>query len=302
MTDYVDLNFQGVPHTIATAIVKGTDGVALVDPGPTSCLGSLNAGLAALGIGLDEVRHVLLTHIHLDHAGASGTLAALNPAITVWVHERGARHMVDPRRLLESATRLYGDQMDSLWGEFLAVPEPQLRVLAGGERIDVAGRRLEVAYTPGHASHHVAYFDADSGVAYCGDVAGIRIGDAPFVMAPTPPPDIDLGAWRASIDAVRAWHPDTLFLTHFGPHTGTDAHLDALIERLEAHATLAQRLRATPMEEVEREQAFAREVSRDLRAELSEASARAYELAVPSDHCYRGLARYWSKQEQGGRW
>ncbi len=132
MTQSIDLNFQGVAHAIATAVLEGPDGVALVDPGPTSCLGSLNAGLAAMGIGLDDVRHVLLTHIHLDYAGASGTLAALNPAITVWVHDRGARHMADPRRLLDSATRLYGDQMDTLWGEFLAVPEGQLRSLSVG--------------------------------------------------------------------------------------------------------------------------------------------------------------------------
>ncbi len=299
MTDYIDLNFQGVPNTIATAVLKGPDGVALVDPGPTSCLGALNAGLAALGIGLDQVRHVLLTHIHLDHAGASGTLAALNPGVTVWVHERGARHMADPRRLIESATRLYGDMMDTLWGEFLAVAEPQLRSLTGGERIEVAGRRLEVAYTPGHASHHVSYFDVGAGVAYCGDVAGIRIGGSPFVMPPTPPPDIDLALWRASVDTVRAWRPETLFLTHFGPHGGADAHLDALLERLDAHAALARRLRATPLDEAGREQAFAAEVARDLREHLDDASARAYELAVPPDHCYRGLARYWSKQEQG---
>jgi len=297
---YIYLTSRDSTRIITTAVLQGSDGVTLVDPGPTSCLESLNAGLTSLGIGLGDVRHVLLTHIHLDHAGASGTLATLNPAIIVWVNERGAKHMHNPRRLLESATALYGDQMDKLWGQFLAVPKHQLRTLAGGERIKLADRYLDVAYTPGHASHHVAYFDAESRVAFCGDLAGIRIGEAPFVIAPTPPPDIDLVLWQASVDTIRAWRAETLFLAHFGPYFPADAHLDALLERLYSHADLVKRLLATHMNESEREQAFARKVSHDLRAQLSEPDARAYEMAVLPDHCYRGLARYWSKQRNGG--
>jgi glyoxylase-like metal-dependent hydrolase (beta-lactamase superfamily II) len=296
---YVDLNFQGIPRVIATAIVDGPDGVTLVDPGPTSSLPALRASLEALGVRLPDVSTVLLTHIHLDHAGVTGTLVRAQPRLTVYVHERGARHMIDPSRLLESAQRLYGDFMDRLWGEFLPVPAENVRPLAGGECIEAAGRRFDVAYTPGHASHHVSYFDAGSGVAFVGDTCGARIGETPFVMPPTPPPDIDLTAWHASLDRVLAWGPRTLFLTHFGPTEHPGTHIEDLRERLELAARIVRDALARhpdPGEDAAAAAVFRREMARELRRHMDEPQARSYETAVPLDHCYLGLARYWRKR------
>ena len=160
--DYVDLQFLGHPSVIATAVLHSPAGVALVDPGPSTSLDTLQGALTRRGIQLRDVRHVLLTHIHLDHSGATGSLLKLNPEIEVVVHERGAPHLVDPSKLLASATRLYGTDMQRLWGEILPVPQGAIRALAGGERLTAAGRLLEVAYTPGHASHHVTFFEPSS--------------------------------------------------------------------------------------------------------------------------------------------
>ena len=196
--DYIDLNFLGHPEIIATAILHGASGLAVVDPGPSTSLENLRAALKRQGFSVADVRQLLLTHIHLDHAGATGSLVKENPSIEVFVHERGAPHMANPEKLLASAGRLYGEDMGPLWGEFLAVPSSQLRPLKGGETIDAGGRTLHVAYTPGHASHHVSYFDPASRVAFVGDTAGIRRGSGAYVLPPTPPPDIDLEAWRES--------------------------------------------------------------------------------------------------------
>src|SRR5437016_3868150 len=165
-TSFVDVQFLGVPSIIATAVLHGPGGVALVDPGPTSTLPTLRAELERGGIRLADVRALVLTHIHLDHAGCTGTLLHEQPDLRVYVHERGAPHLVDPEKLLASATRLWGADMDRLWGEVRPVPREAVVALAGGEHIDVAGRRLSVAYTPGHASHHVSYLDAESGIAF----------------------------------------------------------------------------------------------------------------------------------------
>ena len=182
---WVDLQFHDRPQVIASALVQGASGVAIIDPGPTTCLQTLDLGLQASGIRWADVRHILLTHIHLDHAGATGTIVREHPHVKVLVHERGAKHMADPSRLIESATRIYGDRMDHFWGEFAAVPQQNLVVLNGGERIEAGGRTFEVAYTPGHASHHVSYFDSSSGVAFVGDTAGVCINNG-FVLPPTP--------------------------------------------------------------------------------------------------------------------
>jgi glyoxylase-like metal-dependent hydrolase (beta-lactamase superfamily II) len=294
---YFDLNYQGVPSVIATAVFEGPGGLALVDPGPAVSLPEVRAALASRGAGIGDVTTLLLTHIHLDHAGATGSLVRENPRITVYVHERGARHMIDPQKLLDSATRLYGDAMDRLWGEFLPTPAANVRALTGGERIEVAGRTLDVAYTPGHASHHVTYYDAASGVAFTGDTAGGRIGSSAFVLPPTPPPDIDLDLWRSSAATILAWRPRTLFLTHFGPSpTDPVVHFADLMERLQRVAEIARQALERGGDDAGQAEHFRDEMRRELRQHMPEADAVAYELAIPFDHCFFGLARYWRKR------
>ncbi len=294
MIDYIDLRFRGSDRVIATAVLSGPDGVTLVDPGPTSCLPALEDGLRQRGLTLRDVRALLITHIHLDHAGAAGTIVERVPAIRVHVHERGALHMIDPAKLLASATRLYGDQMDTLWGAFLPVPSANVTVLQGGERVAVAGTTLRVAYTPGHAKHHVSYLDETTGTAYVGDTGGIRVsGD--YLLAPTPPPDIDLGAWRQSLDDIEAWQPVSLFLTHFGVVTGAKAHLARFREVLARQAEAVRESLAAGKTDGARTQVFVDHLRRDVRKAMPEHEARATELAAPFDQLWQGLARYWSK-------
>ena len=294
-TDYIDLNFRGSQRVIATAVLAGPDGLVLIDPGPTSCLAALEAGLRDRGHTLRDVRSLLLTHIHLDHAGAAGTIVERVPAVRVHVHERGAPHMVDPERLLASATRLYGNQMDTLWGAFLPVPAGRIEVLKGGERLEAAGRTLRVAYTPGHAKHHVSYLDEQSGMAYVGDTGGVRVsGD--YLIAPTPPPDIDLDAWRASLDAIDAWQPVSLFLTHFGPVTPARAHLARFRETLTTAADAVKAVMAAGGSDEEKVGRFVEQMRRDARKALLERDAQAAELAAPFEQLWQGLARYWQKK------
>jgi len=293
---YVDLNFLGVPKIIATAVLHGPGGVALIDPGPSSTLPQLRANLQAAGIALEDVTTLLLTHIHLDHAGATGTLVHANPRLRVYVHEKGAVHMAEPEKLIASATRLYGDDMDRLWGEFRPVPPASMTALRGDERIAVGGRELDVIYTPGHASHHVSYVNDDSGIAFVGDTAGIRRGTRSFVLPPTPPPDIDLEAWRDSLRRIGDRRVDTLFVTHFGPHGSVRAHIAELLDNLELTSGLAKASLAREGTDEEREAWFTDQVRTVLRQRLSEADARSYEVAGRFDLNWRGLARYWRKR------
>jgi glyoxylase-like metal-dependent hydrolase (beta-lactamase superfamily II) len=295
VTDYIDLRFRGSDRVIATAVLTGPDGVTLVDPGPTSCLPALEDGLRQRGLTLRDVRTLLITHIHLDHAGAVGSIVERVPSIRVQVHERGAPHMIDPAKLLASATRLYGDQMDTLWGAFLPVPAANVTALQGGERIAAAGTTLRVAYTPGHAKHHVSYLNETTGVAFVGDTGGIRVsGD--YLLAPTPPPDIDLAAWRQSLDAIDAWQPVSLFLTHFGAVGGARAHLARFRETLTWQAEAVRASLAAGNTDEERTRVFVEQLRRDVRKAMPEHEARATELAAPFDQLWQGLARYWSKQ------
>lgn len=300
--DYVDLNFLGVPQIIATAVLHGSAGVALIDPGPSTTLDSLKQSLRRKGVSISDVRQILLTHIHLDHAGATGALVRENAAIDVFVHERGAPHMIDPAKLLASAGRLYGADMGRLWGDFLPVPADRVRALQGEERITVGGRELEVAYTPGHASHHVSYFDPSSRVAFVGDTAGIRRQGRDFTMPPTPPPDVDLDAWRASEDRILSWDPDTLFLTHFGPFHGARVHFQDLTERLAAWSGIVRRLLADgSLNEEQRLQAFMNEALLDLKRKVGAFEAEQYGRAGRLDYSWQGLSRYWKKKTASPR-
>ena len=292
---WVDVLFLGRPHTVATAVVRASGTMALIDPGPSTCLEALDLGLQQQGLRLSEVTHILLTHIHLDHAGATGTIVRRHPHINVFVHERGAVHMADPGRLLASAARLYGDQMDRLWGEVAAVPESNLTVLAGGERIDAGGRSFEVAHTPGHASHHVSYYDRASGVAFVGDTAGVCI-DGGYVLPPTPPPDIDVEAWKGSVELIEAWAPQTLFLTHFGPVQGATPHLRALVENLETTSGIVRTRLVEPGTDEQKSRRFADDLQLELRRHMTGAQLAAYMVAAPSELLWPGLARYWRKR------
>jgi glyoxylase-like metal-dependent hydrolase (beta-lactamase superfamily II) len=295
--DFIDLQFRGSPRVIATPVLGGPDGVTLIDPGPTTCLPALEAGLRDRGWSLRDVRALLLTHIHLDHAGAAGNILARVPAIRVYVHEAGAPHLIDPAKLLASAARLWGDQMDALWGQFLPVPRSQVTALAGGERLDLAGRTLHVAYTPGHAKHHVSFLDEQSGMAYVGDTAGIRIvGD--YMLAPTPAPDIDIEAWHQSLDRIETWQPVSLFLAHFGPFTPARAHLTRYRAVLAEQAGMVRELLGSGRPDAEQIREFVERLRTVARRELPESEARATELAAPFEQLWHGLARYWRKTGQ----
>ena len=269
----IDLLHLGRPRVIGAWLV----GDVIVDPGPSSCLPRL---LAA--IGDRPPRALALTHIHLDHAGAAGSLLKRFPQTEVWVHERGAPHMADPSRLLASATRLYGADMERLWGEVLPVPSERIRVLAGGE----SPEPFRVIYTPGHASHHVTYLHESTGWAFAGDVCGVRIDDGP-VMAPTPPPDIDLQAWRASLEAIEQWRPDGLAITHFGLHRDVPAHLAALRDQLHRARGMARDLD---------EEGFAAAVRAELAGATDADTAAVYEQAMPPSQCFEGLDRYLRRE------
>lgn len=292
---WVDLLFVGQPQAIATAVVRSPGTLALIDPGPSSCLETLERGLEEQGLHLSELTHILLTHIHLDHAGATGTLVRRCPQAQVFVHERGAVHMADPGKLISSAARLYGDQMDRLWGKFEPVPERNLTVLVGGERIEAGGRSFEVAYTPGHASHHVSYFDRSSGVAFVGDAAGMCI-DGGYVLPPTPPPDIDVEIWGRSVSLIDAWSPQTLFLTHFGPAPSAAPHLQAFRRNLDMVAELVRTGLSEPGTDEERSHRFTEALQRELRREMTEEQIATYFVTAPPNLLWLGLARYWKKR------
>jgi len=278
----IDVMHLGRPHVIGCWQVDGV----LVDPGPES---SLSTVLEA--IGDEQPRAVLLTHIHLDHAAATGAMVRRWPQLEVYVHERGAPHLVDPSKLLASAERLYGDELNCLWGEILPVPEENVRVLRGGETV----LGMEVAYTPGHASHHVCYFHEESGTAFVGDVAGCRIPPSKLIVPPTPPPDIDIEVWEWSLDAVAAWEPRRLALTHFDAvEDDVPGHIEKVRAKLREEAELARRME---------KDAYDADVERRIRAELAAEGIggdTVEELlqAVPTAYQWGGLDRYWRKKAE----
>jgi glyoxylase-like metal-dependent hydrolase (beta-lactamase superfamily II) len=292
--NYVDLNFLGEPGIIATAALQGAEGVALIDPGPSTTLETLTRSLAARGFALTDVRAILLTHIHLDHAGATGSLLEQCPHATVYVHERGAPHLIDPSKLVASASRLYGADMARLWGEVRAVPKEKIEVLHNGA-LNIVSHELRCAYTPGHAWHHVSYFLPAARIAFVGDTAGICRQSGRVVLPATPPPDIDLEAWRRSTDLILGWEPDQLFLTHFGPQPSPRVHFNDLWKRMDAWSRRVQGLLATAGTDEDRARTFMNEVMDELTRATSRQEALAYVSAGRFDFSWSGLARYWRK-------
>ena len=274
MSRAIDVMHLGNDRVICAYEVDGM----IVDPGPASSVENLIDDLGPV-----VPRALLLTHIHLDHAGASGVLARRFPELEVYVHERGAPHLVDPSKLLESAGRLYGEDMERLWGEVAPVPEDRIHTLSGGETVN----GFRVAYTPGHASHHVSYLHEESGDAYVGDVAGVRVPPHEHTVAPTPPPDIDVELWLDSLSTVAGWTPERLCLTHFGRVTEVEDHLHrmrtALLDGAEAardadEETFISWLRA--------------------RVDVDPDSMERLEQAAPPDQLFKGLERYWRKKAE----
>ncbi|MCZ6917449.1 MAG: MBL fold metallo-hydrolase [Gemmatimonadetes bacterium] len=291
----VDLHHDGRRSVIAAAVLETDSGVAVIDPGPSATIPALRSGLQQAGLDLSDIRVLLATHIHLDHSGACGTLVRADPNIQVFVHQRGAPHMVDPSRLVKSATRLFGDRMDRLWGECLPIPQENLTILEGDEIIRTDGLCLDVAYTPGHASHHVSYFHSKTDMAFVGDTSGGRIRNGTIVLPATPPPDLDLDTTRTSLRRIEAWEPQRLFVTHFGPASGVAEHHAQLEERLAIWAArVRESLRDDETDEV-RCHRFGELVGRELRETLDDEEAVAYERGAPPGLSWYGLARYWRK-------
>ena len=277
MTRAIDVMHLGRDRVICAYDVGGL----VVDPGPATCAETLVEAL-----GEATPRGLLLTHVHLDHAGAAGVLARRFPELVVYVHERGAPHLVDPSKLLESASRLYGDDMERLWGEVAPVPQERVRALRGGETIE---GRFRVAYTPGHASHHVCYLDGETGDAYVGDMAGVRIPPHEHTVAPTPPPDVDVEAWLDSLHTIAAWNPRTLRLTHFGPVSDVEDQLHRVRSALVRQADLARS---------GREEEFLRALDGELGGATDPDTAERFIQAAPPEQLFQGLERYWRKRAE----
>jgi glyoxylase-like metal-dependent hydrolase (beta-lactamase superfamily II) len=270
----LDLHHLGRSRVIGVYLLESEDGPALHDCGPATCLDSLKAGLAQRGLELADIRHLLLSHIHLDHAGAAGLLVREHPGLQVHVSEIGAPHLIDPSRLERSARRLYGDGFHRLWGELAPIPEPNVHPV--GERV----LGLDCFPSPGHASHHVCYLDAD-GILYAGDAAGVRIQPAAFVLPPTPPPEVDVETWERTLDEIERRAPASLALIHFGVAEDPTEHLAQLRERLRRWSELV------------RDGAAEEQFVASAAAELT---GPEYEQAMPLWQSYAGLKRYWEKR------
>src|SRR5260370_4763190 len=234
----IDNLWMGRPRSIAAALLESDGHRAIIDPGPGSTLDTLHRQLRSRGIGVGDLDAILLTHIHLDHAGATGELVRENPQLEVYVHSKGAPHMIDPSKLLASAARLWPNELQILFGATLPLPEGNLRILERRETLRLGTRKMEVVYTPRHASHHVRYFDNEEGIAFVGDTACIRIEGRTYVMPATPPPDIALGIWDASFAAILERKPWRLFLTHFGVSEDPVEHIAFAREQLHRWAAL----------------------------------------------------------------
>jgi len=290
----VDLEYRGQTEYLAALVLDTADGLAVIDPGPTVSIDTLFAAVRDIAGDEKALRHLLLTHIHLDHGGCAGVVASRVPAVTVYVHERGAPHVVDPSRLLASATRLYGDRMDELWGAVLPCAADRIHIVRDNDRLTIGGRRLRVAYTPGHAIHHVAYLDETTGIAYMGDAAGERFHSGTPVIPTTPPPDIDLEAWRESIMRVRQWQSRALAVSHFGVFDDVNDHFEQHDRALRAWADAVRASLDAPGTDDERATRFATEQLAAVKAASTVAGASRVHFSQIRD-CWFGLARYWRR-------
>ena len=288
----LDLNFQNKTHAIASYLIRYNDGAVLIESGPGSTLPALEAALAKEQLTPHDITHVLLTHIHLDHAGAAGWFS--QQGAEIYVHPNGAAHMLNPEKLIASATRIYGDRMDQLWGEFLPVEQNQLKVPQDAEEIVIGNLRLVAINTPGHAEHHYSYLFED--VCFSGDVGGVRIPGYPYMRAPMPPPELHFERWLESIAKLRKEKLNHIAPTHFGIYDDVEWHLNELERNLVAtRKWLEEIMPAAPsVEELRAKlEAWMDEQSREQN--LSEDVVQSYVLANPIGMSADGLMRYWKK-------
>jgi glyoxylase-like metal-dependent hydrolase (beta-lactamase superfamily II) len=293
----LDTHHMGRSHVVATYVLLG-DEPALVDPGPASTLPTVEATLAQHDLSFNDIRHVLLTHIHLDHAGATGLILAQNPAVRVHVHTKGAQHLIDPSRLVSSAGQLWGDQLETLWGRTIPVPSEAIHTLEGGERLALGGRTLRAYNAPGHAKHHLVWYDEQSGAAFVGDNTGVRLPQMHFTRPATPPPDVDLAAWQVTIDLIADLEPNWLMLTHFGAFNDVEFHLADFRERLLRWGAMVRDGLSSGLSEAEQIAAL------EAQARLEADSLSPSELTALTQQSgdinlsWLGLARYWQKWRQ----
>ena len=297
--EIMDLGFMGTEGIIASFLLVGEGSAAVVETGPTTCIENFMQGLKDNGVAPEDVEQVFVTHIHLDHSGASGNLVEKLPNATFYVHEVGYPHLVDPSKLIKSSTRLYGDRMEELWGEIRPVPEERLFKLEGGEEVETAGASLAARYTPGHAYHHLAFYEPESGFLFAGDVAGVRLMGQSYVKPPTPPPEVDVEAWKGSIENIRKLSPRVLCPTHFGSYEDVDRHLGELEQRLQDWLLFVEER----MDEGRSQEDIAGELESKgdeelLREGAAPEESERYELAANYQMLVAGLMRYVSQQRE----
>lgn len=295
----IDTHYNNTPQAIGVFLLTG-ERPALIETGPAARVETLLDGIRAAGLRPEDLRAVAVTHIHMDHAGATGTLVARYPHLDVYVHPVGAPHLADPSRLLASAARLYGDTMGPLFGEVLPVPADRIHTLEDGAEVVLGSRRLRALDTPGHARHHLVFFDETSGDLFTGDGAGVALPGSRYVRPPTPPPELDVPIWEATIERLRALRARRLLLTHFGPHTWADDLLAQLRERLRAAVALVE----IAAEEGLDPNAIAQRLQAEMLRQISETDgpehAEKMEVIMSTRLSALGLIRYVSRRDPAG--
>ncbi len=293
----ISLPFLGEHQIIGSYLLAGENELAIIDPGPGSMLEPLLAAIREAGFDPQDVTHILATHVHLDHAGAAGSLTRLLPKAQVYVHGLGAPHLIDTTKVVASATRIFGERTQLLWGAIEPTPFERLRIIEGGDILNVAGRRLEVHYTPGHAVHHVIFFDTQSGEMFVGDVAGVRLPGVDYIRPPTPPPDLDLEAWSESMELVKRLQPEVMYMGHFGPAKNATEHLERLREKLYAWGEFVLEAMRNGNGEAETITLLIERTQPELQRAAGDAHAlQRYEIATNYPMTVQGYMRYWRKK------
>lgn len=296
-TILIDLHFQGTPGVIGAFLLVGGDELALVETGPTTTRAALEQGIRAVGYEPGDISRLIVTHIHLDHAGAAGSLMRDYPAMRLMVHPNGAPHMIDPDRLLKSAARIYGDRMDELWGEVIDIDAERVDLVQGGDMVVVAGRSLLVRDAPGHASTQVVLLDQSTGVLFTGDAAGARVAGTRYVCPTLAPPELDFAVWAETIRTMRELRPATLALTHFGAFADADRHLADVLPGIEGQERLAREILRSEADVdrlTERLLRMEREIYAGERADVDAAMA-SLQYAMPAWLASLGMLRVFKK-------